>query len=403
MLTSNLENALEKVPTENLEAYDAYLRGRDYLRRSNSPGNLNNAALQFQQATTLDPTFGLAYAGTCETRLAQYRQNAESTLFEQAEKACNRAMTRDGNTAEVALALGKLHLLSGQSDVAMEEIDRALALRPRWVDARLSRADALIALGLLEQAEEEMKTAIDIDPGYWEVYNTLGSFYFNRGRYDEAIFNYEEVVKRAPDNASAYNNMASAYYLKGDLQKASEIWLKAVAIVPSASMYYNIGTMYFYLRRFDDAVSMYRKAIDLSPDEYLYWGGIGETSRQLPDAWNQAEAAYRKAFQLGEAMLAINPDDVDVMNNLAPFYAGVGNFDKAFTLLDAARSRSTEDYYFFYNTALVNLRAGNPVQAEDALMKAVELGYPVVLLSTDAGLDSLQGRPRFEALVEGGK
>jgi len=403
VLTSNLENTLEQVPTENWEAYDAYLRGRDYLRRSNSPGNLNNAALQFQQATTLDPAFGLAYAGTCEARLAQYRQNSESSLFEQAEKACNRAMTRDGNSAEVALALGKLHLLSGQNDLAMEEIERALALKPRWVDARLGRAAGLVASGLYEDAEEELKHAIEIDPGYWDAYQQLGSFYFNRGRYDEAIANYQEVVKRTPDNASAFNNLASAYYLKGDLQNASEIWLKAVAIVPSASMYYNIGTMYFYLRRFDDAVSMYRRAIELSPDEFLYWGGVGEASRVLPDAWNQAEAAYRKAFQLGEAMLAINPDNVDVMNNLAPFYAGTGEFDKAFTLLAAARSKSSEDYYYFYNTALVNLRAGNPVKAEDALMRAVELGYPVVLLSMDAGLDPLQGRPRFEALVDGGK
>lgn len=403
VLTSNLENTLDRVPTENWEAYDAYLRGRDYLRRSNSPENLNNAALQFDQATTLDPAFGLAFAGTCETRLAQYGLNSESALFEQAEKACNRAMTRDRNSAEVALALGKLHLLAGQYDIALEEIDRALALKPRLADARLTRADVLSASGRAEEAEQEMLTAIEMDPGFWETYNRLGSFYFVRGRYQEAIANYQEVIKRTPDNASAYNNMAAAHYLLGDLQGAAEIWLKAVAVVPSAPMYYNVGSMYFYLRRFDDAVGMYRKAIELSPDEYLYWGGVGEASRQLPDAWNQAETAYRKAFQLAEAVLDINPDNTDVMNNLAPFYAGVGDFDKAFALLDAARSKRSDDYYYFYNTALVNLRAGNPVKAEDALMKAVELGYPAVLLSMDAGLDPLQGRPRFEALVGDGK
>ena len=403
VLTASLENVLEQVPTENWEAYDAYLRGRDYLRRSNSPENLNNAALQFQQATTLDPAFGLAYAGTCETRLAQYRQNSESSLFEQAEKACNRAMTRDGNSAEVVLALGKLHLLSGQYDLALEEIDRALALKPRWVDARLSRADVLLASGLPGEAEQEMKTAIEIDPGFWEAYNSLGGFYFARGRYEEAVASYQEVIKRTPDNAAAYNNMGAAHYLLGDLQGAAEIWLKSLAIMPTSAMYSNVGSMYFYLRRFNDAVGMYDKAIEMAPDQFLYWGTLGETYRQIPDAWNQAEAAYRRAFELGEAMLVINPDDVEVLSNLAPFYAGAGNFEKAYALLDAAREKKSEDYYYFYNAALVSVRAGNSVKAEDALMKAVELGYPVILLSMDAGLDPLQGRPRFEALVSGGK
>lgn len=403
MISNQVENILDKPPTENLDAYDAYLRGRDFLRRPKTDANLANAVNQFQQATTLDSAFGMAYAGTCEARLGQYQLNADSSLFELAEKACNRAMTRDANSAEVALALGKLHLLSGQYDLAMEEIDRSLALKPRWVDARLSRAEVLAASGFPAEAEQEMKTAIAINPGYWEAYGRLGGFYFNRGRYDEAITNYQEMVERTPDSASAYNNLASAYYLKGDLQSASEIWLKALATIPSAGMYYNIGSMYFYLRRFEDAISMYRNAIDLAPDEYLYWGGLGEAGRQLPDAWNQAEAAYRKAFQLGEAMLAINPDNTEVMNNLAPFYAAVGNFDKAFALLDAASGGSSEDPYFFYNTAMVNVRAGNSVKAEDALMKAVELGYPVVLLPMDAGLDPLQGRPRYEALVESGK
>ncbi|MCJ7558935.1 MAG: tetratricopeptide repeat protein [Gammaproteobacteria bacterium] len=403
VLTSNLENALEQVPTKNLEAYDTYLRGRDYLRRPRTNENLANAVNQFQQATVLDPAFGMAYAGTCEARLGQYELNADSSLFELAEKACNRAMTRDANSAEVVLALGDLHLLSGQVNEAMEEIDRALAQKPRWVHARLSRASALIASGLFGEAEQEMKFAIEIDPGYWDAYQRLGNFYFNRGRFEEAIANYQEVVKRTPDNASAYNNLASAYYLKGDFQNASEIWLKAVAIVPSAPMYYNIGSMYYYLRRFDDAVRMYHKAIELAPDEFLTWGGLGEAYRQIPDAWNQAEAAYRKAFQLGEAMLAINPDDVDVMNNLAPFYAGIGDFDKAFTLLEAAHSKSSEDMYYFYNAALINVRAGDPVKAEDALMRAVELGYPVSLLSMDASLDPLQGRLRFEALEDSGK
>ena len=86
------------------------------------------------------------------------------------------------------------------------------------------------------------------------------------------------------------------------------------------------------------------------------------------------------------------------MVQTAVFYSGLGNFGKAFELLEKARAASSGDYYYYYQSALVYVRAGNPVKAEDALMRAVEMGYPVKLLSVDAGLDPLQGRLRFEAI-----
>jgi TolB-like protein/Flp pilus assembly protein TadD/DNA-binding winged helix-turn-helix (wHTH) protein len=399
VLNSNVEDELEIRPTENFEAYDAYLRGRDYLNKARSNENLSAALHQFEQAVALDASFGLAYAGICETRLAQYERNAETGLFEQAEKACHRAMTRDAKAAEVSLALGKLHLLAGQNELAMEEIEQALKLRPRWVEARLARAQALVAEGLQDEAETQYKEAIELDPGNWQSYSYLGTYYFNRGLYRDAVAQFQEVVTRTPDNANAYNNLAGAYYLQGNLQSAAEIWLKSVQIMPTAGMYYNIGTMYFYLRQFEDAVAMYRRAIGMSPDEYLFWGGIGEACRQMPNRWSEAETAYNKAIELANAMLEINPENTEVLENVSVFYAGLGDFTKAFQLLELVASKNAEDPYHFYNTALVQIRAGLPEMAEEALMRAVELGYPVNQLSMDAGLDPLRGRLRFEALA----
>lgn len=400
VMSSNLDEALRKEPTNNFEAYDAYLRGRDYLRRPISNENLQNAEIQFDQALKLDPVFGLAYAGVCETRLRQYEQNPDTRLFEDAEKACNRAMTRDGKSAEVSLALGRLHLLSGQSEQALGEIDRALALKPRWGEAILARAETLAAQGLSKEAEAEFKRLIEIDPGFGQAYKTLGNFYFRNGLFEESIKNYNEVIKRVPDDWGVYGNLGSAYYLQGDLQSAAEIWLKLAAIKSDATLFGNIGSMYFYLRRFEDAVEMYAKAAELAPNGAEHWGNQGEAYRQIPDGWNNAEAAYNKAILLAEEQLVVNPKDYELMVLTAVFNSGLGNFDKAFELLEKARAASSGDYYYFYQAALIHVRAGNPVKAEDALMRAVEMGYPVNLLSVDAGLDPLQGRLRFEALVD---
>lgn len=402
LISSNEDTELGKAPTKNFEAYDAYLRGRDYLRRPTNPDNLRNAEMQFQQALKIDPGFGLAYAGVCETRLMLYQENPDVRVFEDAEKACNRAMTRDGKSAEVSLALGRLHLLSGQSEQAMAEIDRALALKPRMVEAILARAETFAAQGLPVEAEAEFKRVIEIDPGFGQGYKLLGNFYFHNGLFQEAINSYNEVIKRIPDDWGVYSNLASAYYLQGDLQSAAEIWLKLAAIKSSPNLFANIGSMYFYLRRFDDAVEMYVKAVELAPNSAENWGNQGEAYRQIPDGWNEAESAYKKSISLAEEQLTVNPNDYELMVQTAVFYSGLGNFAKAFELLEKARTASSGDYYYYYQAALVYVRAGNPVKAEDALMRAVEMGYPVNLLSVDAGLDPLQGRLRFEALVDNG-
>lgn len=403
VMSNNLEEALGKQPTENFEAYDAYLRGRDYLRRPLSDANLQNAGIQFQQSLKLDPTFGMAYAGICETRLMQYQNNPAPRLFEEAEKACNRAMTRDGKSAEVSLALGRLHMLTGQSEQAMGEIDRALTLKPRWAEAILARAQTLAIRGLPIEAEAEFKRLIEIDPGYAQAYKTLGNFYYHNGRFDDAIANYAEVIKRIPDEWTVYSNFGSAYYMKGDLQSAAEIWLKLAEKNEDPTLFANIGSMYFYLRRFEDAIGMYVKAAKLAPNVPEHWGNQGEAYRQIPDEWNKAEAAYKKAITLAEEQLVVNPNNYDLMTQLAVFYSGLGDFDKAFELLARGHAAGTVDFYYYYQAALVYVRAGNPVKAEDALMRAVEMGYPKDLLSVDAGLDPLQGRLRFETLVDDGR
>ena len=233
-----------------------------------------------------------------------------------------------------------------------------------------------------------------------KAYKTFGNFYYHNGRFDDAIANYNEVIKRIPDDWGVYSNFASAYYMKGDLQSAAEIWLKLAEENEDPTMFANIGSMYFYLRRFEDAVGMYVKAAELTSNVPEYWGNQGEAYRQIPDGWNKAKAAYNKAIALAEEQFLINPNNYDLMTQTAVFYSGLGNFDKAFDLLAKVHAAGNVDYYYYYQAALVYVRAGNPVKAEDALMRAVEMGYPVNLLAVDAGLDPLQGRLRFESLVD---
>lgn len=399
VLSSASRNALARPPTDNYEAYDFYLRGRDYLRRPQAEDNLENALRMFDQAVTLDPAFALAQAGICETRLLQYRRNTEPALFEQAERACHRALTRGRDSVEVLVALGTLHQVSGQLDAALEEFDRAIAAQPRFAAAHMGRADVLDLAGRTGEAEAGYKEAIEIDRGYWEGFQALGNFYFENGRYAEAVQQYQEVIRRTPDNASAFNNVGAAYFLMGDFQSAAEIWLKSLEILPSMSAYSNVGTMYYYLGRFEDAIRMFQKAVDLAPERYLFRGGLADAMIQLPSRHSEALQAYRKAAELVDQALRINPGDADAMAEGARYRAALGEHERAAQLIDAASAVDPGSYYLYYNKAQVQIAAGELALAEESLMRAVELGFQRDLLAVDAAFAVLRGRPRFEALV----
>jgi TolB-like protein/Flp pilus assembly protein TadD len=399
VLSSASKSALARPPTDNYEAYDFYLRGRDYLRRPQTDDSLDNAIRMFDQAVELDPGFSLAQAGICETRLFQYRRTTAPALFEQAEKACHRALTRAGDAVEVLVALGTLHQVSGQLAEALDEFDKAIAMQPRFAAAHMGRADVLDLAGRAEEAEAAYKEAIEIDRGYWEGFMALGNFYFGNGRYAEAVEQYQEVIRRTPDNASAFSNIGAAYFLMGDFQSAAEIWLKSLEILPSMSSYANVGAMYYYLGRFEDAVRMFQKAIEIAPDRYVAWGGLGDAMIHMPGRRVEALQAYKKAAELVDQALSVNPGDAEAMSEGARYWAALGDHERAAALIEASSALDPRSYYLYYSKAQVLIARGDLALAEESLMRAVELGFQRDLLAVDASLEALKGRPRFEALA----
>jgi len=400
VLSNDSNELLERVPTQNLAAYEFYLQGRDKMRGEFEETQLENALSLFNRAIDLDRNFAEAYAGLCETFLELYERSRSVDYFERAERACHRGLTLDANAGAVYTGLGHLYRMSGQYEDAETEFNQAIALNNRDVNAYNGLAETYKQQNRLEEAERMHQRVIDLEPGYWRGHLQMGRFLYHTGRIQEAIREFNHVIELDPENATGYLNLGSAYYLLDDFENAATEWRRSLAIVPSATAYMNVGSSYFFLGRFDEAAEMYRQAAAITPDDFELWGSLGDAYRYAGNSDDLAVEAYRKAIELGEKQLGINPASAPTMAPLAQYYANSGDELKSIQLITQAEELEPQDMYVRYFSATTHASLNDIDAAIAAVEKAIEFGYPRNLLELDAGLASLASDDRFQALMQ---
>ncbi len=398
-LPVDVEQRLANLGTRNIEAYDLYLRGLDYLRKPQGDEALARAGDYVRQAISIDPQFGKAYAALCEVHLATYEMSRDAGEFAEAEKACYRALTRDATAGDVHIALGRLYYSSGQYSESVQQYQQARQQNFGSAEAYIGLGQALIALNRLDEAEESLQQAIQLDPAYWAGFKEMGDLLFRRGRFLDAAEYYRDFARRAEDDASAYNNLGAAYYLAGDFAAAAEAWDRSLAIKPSRSAYSNTGTMYFYLGDFATASERFARAAAYAPRDHRLWGNLADAYYYTEDMRHVARVVYEQAIEFAEERLGVNPVDNETRAILAHFYSRIGEERKARQLIDEAAAAAPGKMYVQYYAALVYTQLGETDNAMIALRKAVALDYQPLLLRLDPGLDALREDAGFQQLV----
>ena len=400
VLSSNSGTQLERQPTTSLEAYEFYLQARNYLRNAEGEPALANAVALFEKAIAIDVDYAEAYAGLCDSHLLGYEWIPSTDLFEQAERACHRALTLDANASGVYTALGNLYRHSGQYHKAEQNFERAIALNVSAVSAYDGLAETYVKQDRLVEAERTYQRAIEIQPHFWRGYIAMGNFLFTTGRAEEAVEYFLRVTNMMPDNSTGFLDLGSAYYMLGDHEKAVAAWNRSGELLPSKHVYGNIGTSYFFRGQFEEAVEMYQRAIELAPDDFESWGILGDACRFAEGHSEQARQAYSKAIELAEELLRVNPADAHVTVQLAHYYANIDEPERARELLARALELAPRDMYVSYDAAVTNVSLGETEDAWVAIEQAIELGYPVEMVAFDAGLKPLVETARFAALRE---
>ncbi len=219
---------------DDVRAYDLYLKGRERYGHYNAKA-LHEALDLFRQATELDPSYALAWAGIADTygQLLQWdddEDHAEITRLGLA--AVERAVAINPRLAEAYKAESLLRLFSGDKDGSRAALLRAVEMDPRYTPALINLCVDAFARFDIAGAERYVRRALEIDPQEAFATTWLGSIMLSTSRYEEAIALAQRIrgMSDVPFYVGAsYFQRASAYIALGDLAQAEKIVQAALA------------------------------------------------------------------------------------------------------------------------------------------------------------------------------
>jgi len=383
-------------------AWELYVEGRGHLQRYESEESLGLAISSFQAAIQKDSDYALAYAGLGEAHALRYRLTRDPQSVELARKACARALALNDLLAPVHVTLGLLHTATGQPEEAVQDLQRALALDPVSGDALRALGKAQEALGRFDEAEKTYRKASERAPGFWGNWNALGALLFRRGRYDEAEQAFRRVIELAPDNERGYRNLGGVLQSVGRSREAEQALERSLSLRPTYAAASNLATLRFDHGDYGGAVRAFEKALELDERDYRVWRFLAAARHWAPGEREKAAAAYRRAAELAERQLEVNPRDAEALVALADCRAMLGEGARARSPLEKALALAPGDVEVMQTAGSVYEVLGDRARALLWINRALEHGYAVGMIERDPALEALRADPGYRPPGRGG-
>jgi serine/threonine-protein kinase len=384
-------------PTDNEEAYDLYLRGRQALRGVQSEKNTQSAIDYFNQSIQKDAGFALAYAGLAESSLNMYKSKKDSFWSEKALGAAQRAEQLKENLPEVHYALGDVYSATGKSVESIVELKRALQLAPKSDEGDRLLGRAYLHSGQKQEAIAAYKKALEVNPYYWANYRAIAVAYLSVGENEKALENFKRVTELEPDSIDGWDNLGDAYARMGRYQESIPAFQKSIQIGPTWSAYSNLGSAYFLLKRYNEASQMFEKALALSPNQQMAVSNLADAYRWSGQK-DKADSTYDRAIALAFKELEVNPQATDPMAGIALDYSKKGDPKRGMDFIRRARAIDKSDVELIYIQAVIQNLSNQQAEALNTLREALSKGYPVGEAEGDPELANLQNRPEFKAM-----
>jgi TolB-like protein/Tfp pilus assembly protein PilF len=327
-LTPEQQARLRSSPAVNPDAYEAYLKGRFY-EDSGTRSALKQAQGYYEDAVRKDPTFALAYVGLADCYLEQgsFRLVSPQDAYRQGSVAIQKAL-------QLGQALGEAHGSLGYLDWRYEW---------NW-----------------QQAERELRYAIELNPNSLESHETLVWYFSWSGRREEALAEVEKIRQLDPAYPFIPLQQSGIYYHQRDYKSLVEAGEESVAGYP------NGWQSHYFLA--------------------VGYEGSGRRAQAIPE--------YHRAFELSEG-------DTDTKAALAHAYAAAGRRTEAEKMLYELKTQSKIHYVSPYMIGVIYAALQNKEKAFEFLEKAYEEKSPDVayFLKADLRIDSLRSDLRFQDLL----
>ena len=426
-LTSHEEQALAVKPTNNPEAYDAYLRGLSFDARfhfSIGDRDLGLKAVGFyERAVQLDPKFALAWARLSRAHAVLYFRLYDTTAARRdaTKNALENAQKLQPNSAETQLALGyyQFRVLRdyGLAKTTFKELSKMLP----------GRSEVPYALGLVTQREGDwdesvarFEQALTLDPRNAEILIDAARNYAMLRQFPAALKLYDRALDIIPNHPYLTETKARIYQAQGNLKEAAKMLVEVNAQTPSASALVTKITQLRLERNYTEAVRL----LQARQAQFHFASEIEKRLNQLLLAWCQhdagdaasAKVTAEQARNTLEPLYKDQQDNSVLAENLALLYAVLGNKESALKLSERAimLAPSAKDHTYGpngeENLALIQMMVGENSSAISHLTHLLQTPYnswlygpPAItpaLLRLDPVWDPLRADPAFQKLCE---
>jgi TolB-like protein/Tfp pilus assembly protein PilF len=198
--------------TENVAAYEAYLKGRYYMSQRTAEG-LMKAIQFFQEAVEIDPRYALAYCdlASCYKLAVWYVPMQASEAVPQLHAAASKAIELDSSLPEAHMAMAEVYSFQWNWKQSLAENERAITLNPGYAAGHHNVALALALMGRNAKALTHIQRARELDPLSLVINTDLGWIYYLGHRYDEAIIQYQKALELDPNFTLAHFDLALAF------------------------------------------------------------------------------------------------------------------------------------------------------------------------------------------------
>jgi TolB-like protein/Tfp pilus assembly protein PilF len=289
--------------THDLEAYNLYLKGRYHWNKRTQPG-ISRAIEYFEKAIELEPSYALAYAGLADAYLMSQRMTPKE-MHKNAKAMAEKALEIDGTLAEAHTTLAWISFVFEYNPREAENrFKRAIELNPDYPTARQWYALFLTASSRLEQAQEEIKRAQELDPLSLIISAAAGWIRYFAGRFDEAIVQAQKTIEMDPSFAPAYGVLAQAYLCEGDYSKGIATFQSMYKIEGNPAEARRIGRIYKQSGYRAAIARIIEESVTPKKDEQTSFASAAELAALLGD-YEAALAYAEKALELREEALFI--------------------------------------------------------------------------------------------------